>query len=193
MVLTGEGEQAFVGGADIAEMATISSPKMTRRFIEGVHQACAVVRGLRVPVIARVNGYAFGAGLELMAACDLRLAAQTAQFGMPEVLVGVPSVVEAALLPGLIDWDRTRRLLLLGETIGASQALDWGLVGKVVAPPELDSAVDAWLDRLVVARPKAMRAQKALIHQSELLPLARRFRPECPPSRPPGKAMNPRC
>ena len=95
-----------------------------------------------MPVIARVNGYALGAGLEVAAACDLRIASSNAVFGMPEVKVGIPSVVEAALLPGLIGWGRTRELLLFGENIDAATALAWGLVEQVVAPAELDAAVE---------------------------------------------------
>ena len=87
-----------------------------------------------MPVIARVNGYALGAGLEVAAACDLRIASSNAVFGMPEVKVGIPSVVEAALLPGLIGWSRTRELLLWGENIDAQTALAWGLVDYVVEP-----------------------------------------------------------
>ena len=79
-----------------------------------------------MPVIARVNGYALGAGLEVAAACDLRIASSNAVFGMPEVKVGIPSVVEAALLPGLIGWGRTRELLLFGENIDAATALRLG-------------------------------------------------------------------
>src|SRR5256885_16794912 len=96
----------------------------------------------RSPVIARVNGYALGAGLEVAAACDLRIASSNAVFGMPEVKVGIPSVVEAALLPGLIGWGRTRELLLFGENINAETALALGLVEQGVAPDPLHAAID---------------------------------------------------
>lgn len=90
-----------------------------------VHETCAAFRDLPVPVLARIEGYVLGAGLEVAASCDLRLTAADARFGMPEVLIGIPSVVEAALLPTLIGWGRARRLLLTGETITANQALAW--------------------------------------------------------------------
>ena len=111
VVLTGAGERAFVGGADIREMGEIDGPDAARGFITGVHRACAAVRACPVPVIARIQGYCFGAGLELAAACDVRIASETSELGMPEVRLGIPSVVEAALLPTLIGWGRTRRLL----------------------------------------------------------------------------------
>ena len=85
-----------------------------------------------MPVICRLEGYTLGAGLEVAAACDMRIAADNAIFGMPEVKVGVPSVVEAALLPRLIGWGRTSRLLLTAETIDAAKAEAWGLVEEVV-------------------------------------------------------------
>ncbi len=171
VVLTGAGEKAFVGGADIGEMAAIPDGDAARAFITLVHGCCRAVRDCPVPVIARVNGWTLGAGLELAAACDLRIAAETAQFGMPEVRVGIPSVVEAALLPGLIGWGRTRRLLLLGETISAAEALDWGLLERVVPPAGLDGAVEEWLAHLGAAGPLAIRNQKTLIRQWEDLPL----------------------
>ena len=130
-------------------------------FITLVHRTCDCLRELPVPVIARVNGYALGAGLEVAAACDLRVASSNAVFGMPEVKVGIPSVVEAALLPGLIGWGRTRELLLFGENIDAATALAWGLVEQVVAPAELDAAVEARLDALLSAGPQAVRLQKS--------------------------------
>jgi len=171
VVLTGAGNRAFIGGADIGAMAEIRERVAATHFIELVHRCCRVFRELPMPVIARVNGYTLGAGLEVAASCDLRIAAASAKFGMPEVLVGIPSVVEAALLPGLIGWGRTRRLLLLGETIGAEEALSWGLVERVVPDAELDAAVDDWLTKLLHAGPEAVRAQKKLIRQWEELPL----------------------
>jgi enoyl-CoA hydratase/carnithine racemase len=141
VILRGAGERAFVGGADIGELATLN-PDSARDFITLVHRSCDGFRRLPVPVIARVDGYALGAELELAAACDLRVASDRAQFGMPEVRVGIPSVVEAALLPQLVGHGRARRLLLTGEMIGAADALAWGLVDVVAPPAELDAAVE---------------------------------------------------
>ena len=145
VVVRGEGDKAFVGGADIREMGAITSPAEATAFIERLHGACRALRDLPVPVIARVSGYALGGGLELMAACDVCVASETARFGMPEVRVGIPSVIEAALLPQRIGWGRTRRLVMLGEIIDAAEALSWGLVEKVVPAADLDAAVEAWL------------------------------------------------
>jgi enoyl-CoA hydratase len=110
VVLTGEGSRAFIGGADINEMAALE-PASGRAFITLLHGVCTAVRRCPVPVIARMQGFTLGAGLEIAAACDLRIAAEGGKFGMPEVRIGIPSVIEAALLPQLIGWGRTRRLL----------------------------------------------------------------------------------
>ncbi|MGH7040870.1 MAG: enoyl-CoA hydratase [Acetobacteraceae bacterium] len=169
VVLRGEGERAFIGGADIAEMATLD-PAGARAFITLVHQCCAALRRCPVPVVARMSGWTLGAGLEIAAAADLRIAAAGARFGMPEVRIGIPSVVEAALLPGLIGWGRTRRLLLTGETIDAAQALAWGLVEQVVAADRLDAAVAHVLAGILAAGPRAIRLQKGLIAAWEDLP-----------------------
>jgi enoyl-CoA hydratase len=166
MVLRGEGERAFIGGADITEMATLDSER-ARSFITLVHQSCDCFRRLPVPVIARVSGYVLGAGLEVAAACDMRVASTEARFGMPEVRIGVPSVVEAALLPRLIGWGRTRQLLLTGDTIDAAAALQWGLVEDVVSPDTLDAAVERMLAGILESGPRAIRLQKALIQDWE--------------------------
>jgi len=171
VVLTGAGDKAFIGGADIREMAALDAER-AEGFITLVHRACDGLRELPVPVIARINGYALGAGLEVAAACDLRIASSNAVFGMPEVKVGIPSVVEAALLPGLIGWGRTRELLLFGENIDAATALAWGLVEQVVAPDQLDAAVEARLAALLAAGPRAVRLQKQLIRRWEDLTLS---------------------
>ena len=171
VVLTGAGERAFVGGADINEMAALPGPDAARAFIGKVHACCHAVRTLPAPVIARINGYCFGAGLELAAACDLRVAADGARLGMPEVRLGIPSVVEAALLPGLVGWGRARQILLTGETFSAREALEWGLLQAVAPAGDLDAAVERWLDQLLACAPGAVRAQKALIRAWEDLPL----------------------
>lgn len=170
VVLTGAGEKSFIGGADINVMAGLDKRK-ARAFITQVHETCDVLRKLPVPVIGRVNGYALGAGMEVVAACDLRVASTNAVFGMPEVKVGIPSVVEAALLPGLIGWGRTREALLLGENFDAETALKWGLVERVAAPAELDATVERWLASIFKAGPNAVRLQKELIARWEQLPM----------------------
>ena len=171
VVLTGAGERAFVGGADIGEIAMLDRER-AHAFITLVHRCCDAFRRLPVPVIAQIDGYALGAGLELACACDLRVASGRALFGMPEVRIGIPSVVEAALLPQFIGPGRARRLLLTGETIGAAEALSWGLV-DVVAPPEaLDKAVEDLARPILAAGPNAIRLQKSLILDWEELPTA---------------------
>lgn len=169
-VLTGAGERAFIGGANLHELATLT-PNDARAFITGVHRACAAIRALPVPVIARVNGYCLGAGLEIAAACDLRLAASHAVFGMPEVKVGLPSVVEAALLPRLVGWGKAAELVYLARTYDAEAAFRMGLVERVVALGDLDAAVEEWVDDLLEAGPRAIRAQKALLRVWEDEPL----------------------
>jgi enoyl-CoA hydratase len=172
VVLTGAGDRAFVGGADIDEMAAIASPDQARAFISKVHACCAAVRDLPAPVIAVIRGWCLGAGLELAAACDLRLADQSARFGMPEVKLGIPSVVEAALLPGLIGWARTRDLLIFGEVIDAQRAHRIGLIDELVEAPSLDAALAARLDALLTSKPRAVRLQKALIRRWEDLTMS---------------------
>jgi enoyl-CoA hydratase len=170
VVVAGAGEHAFVGGADIGEIAALDRDG-ARSFITAVHRCCGGFRRLPVPVIARIDGYTLGAGLELACACDLRVASDRSIFGMPEVRIGIPSVVEAALLPRLIGQGRTRRLLFTGETIGAAEALDWGLVDLVVPPASLDEAVETLARPILAAGPNAIRLQKSLILEWEELPL----------------------
>ena len=168
VVLAGEGSRAFIGGADINEMVALE-PASGRAFITLLHGVCTAVRRCPVPVIARMQGFTLGAGLEIAAACDLRIAASGGKFGMPEVRIGIPSVIEAALLPLLIGWGRTRRLLLTGETIDAAAALAWGLVEEVVSDEALDAAVERVLTDVLACGPNAIRLQKRLIAEWEEL------------------------
>src|SRR5881396_3371464 len=137
LILTGAGDRAFIGGADISEMAALDKSS-ARIFISRLHEACDALRQLPVPVIARINGYCLGAGLEIAASCDLRVAADHSTFGMPEVRVGIPSVIEAALLPRLIGWGKAAELIYTRESISAAEALECGLVQRVVPREQLD-------------------------------------------------------
>jgi enoyl-CoA hydratase/carnithine racemase len=171
VVFSGAGGKAFIGGADINHMAAMRHPDDGRRFITMIHKLCQAIRDCPVPVICRMEGYTLGAGLEVAAACDMRIAADNAHFGMPEVKVGVPSVVEAALLPRLIGWGRTSWLLLTAQNIDAATADRWGMVEQVVPAAELGDAVARCVDHIVEGTPKAVRAQKRLMRRWERLPL----------------------
>jgi len=169
VVFSGAGGKAFIGGADINHMAGMKSSEDGRAFITSVHKLCQAIRDCPVPVICRMEGYTLGAGLEVAAACDMRIAADNAVFGMPEVKVGVPSVVEAALLPRLIGWGRTSWLLLTAENIDAATADRWGLVEQVVPAAKLDDAIERCVDSIVEGTPLAVRAQKRLRRRWERL------------------------
>ena len=107
LVLAGQSQNSLIGGADIKEMATLDQIS-AEAFITRLRDLCEAVRAFPAPVIARMPGWCLGGGLEVAAACDLRIANHDAKFGMPEVRVGIPSVIHAALLPRLIGWGRTR-------------------------------------------------------------------------------------
>ena len=170
LILSGAGERAFIGGADIREMAGLDVDS-ARSFITGLHEACAALRNLPVPVIARFSGYCLGAGLEIAASCDLRVAADHSIFGMPEVRVGIPSVIEAALLPRLTGWGKAAELIYTGEAMTAQNAADCGLVQRVVPQKQLDQVVDNWTEAILQAGPRAIRLQKALLAEWQRLPL----------------------
>jgi len=171
LVISGAGDRAFSGGVDVNELGA-TAPATARAAITRLHRAITAVRECPVPVIARVNGYCIGGALELAAACDLRIAADHARFGMPEVRLGIPSVIEAALLPRLMGAGRARWLLLTGEMIDAAEALRWGLVERVVRLAALDIEVDQALEGILACGPEAVRAQKALNRAYEELPFA---------------------
>jgi enoyl-CoA hydratase len=169
VVFSGAGGRSFIGGADINHMTTMKHPEDGRRFLTMIHKLCQAIRDVPVPVICKAEGYTLGAGLEVAVSCDIRIAADNAVFGMPEVKVGVPSVVEAALLPRLIGWGRTSWMLLTAENIDAATADRWGLVEQVVPAAELDAAIERCVTSIVEATPKAMRAQKRLMRRWERL------------------------
>ena len=171
VVITGEGPKAFSGGVNVNELGA-TTPRTAREAITRLHRAITAVRECPAPVIARVNGYCIGGALELAAACDLRIAADHARFGMPEVRLGIPSVIEAALLARLMGAGRARWLLLTGELIDAAEALRWGLVERVVPAAQLDAEVDAALEAILAGGAQAIRAQKQLNRAYEELPFS---------------------
>jgi enoyl-CoA hydratase len=170
LILAGQSEKSLIGGADIKEMATFDQAA-AEKFITGLRDLCEAVRAFPAPVIARMPGWCLGGGLEVAAACDFRISAHDGKFGMPEVRVGIPSVIHAALLPRLIGSGRARWLVMTGENIDAATALAWGLVDVVAPEGGFDAAVEKTVDALLKCGPQALRAQKDLLRQWEELPL----------------------
>jgi enoyl-CoA hydratase/carnithine racemase len=171
LMISGQSDKSMIGGADIKEMAKLDQAS-AEKFITGLRDLCEAVRAFPAPVVARLPGWCLGGGLEFAAACDFRIAAHDAKFGMPEVKVGIPSVIHAALLPRLIGWGRARWLVMTAENIDAPTALAWGLVDVVAPEGGLDAAVERTAATLLECAPEALRAQKALLRQWQELPLS---------------------
>lgn len=169
VVLAGRG-RVFCAGADVGELAALNAATASA-FVGRVHRICAALRALPVPVVARLHGVVIGAGLEIAAACDLRIAAIGTRFAMPEVKLGIPSVVEAALLARLMGSGRAAWLVLTGEAIDAERAYEWGLVEEVT--DELDQTVGRVVQSLLAADRQALRVQKQLLQLWEEAPLGR--------------------
>jgi enoyl-CoA hydratase len=131
IILTGSGGRAFSAGVDLHQMKDLNSAD-AESFITALHGPARKLLTMAVPAIAAIRGPCLGGALELVLACDIRIAAVDAVLGLPEVRVGIPSVIEASLLPPTIGLGRARCLLLTGETVDASEALAMGLVDRVV-------------------------------------------------------------
>ncbi|MCY1287510.1 Crotonyl-CoA hydratase [compost metagenome] len=166
LVLRGTGDKAFIGGANIKELARLN-PETAVAFITRLHDLCEAVRDFPVPTIARLSGWCMGGGMEFAAACDIRIADEHANFAMPEVRIGIPSVIHANILPRLIGEGNTRWMLLTGSSINANKARDWGFVHEVVSNDALDGAVAHTVSEIIECGPMAVRAQKSLLRAWE--------------------------
>lgn len=164
VIVTGSGEHSLSSGVDVKEMKDLTVAG-AKKFLSNLHETITKVRRLSLPVIAAVNGYCLGGALELVMACDLRLASEKAQFGLPEIRLGLPSVIEAALMVGLIGLGPAQELLYTGDLIAAPEAQRLGLVNRVVPQTELPAAARAVAERLLALSPTAVRAQKEIIYR----------------------------
>src|SRR5437660_1049480 len=166
LIVTGGGDRAFVAGADIAAMSEMST-------IEGLefgrlgHRVMQTIEDLPIPVIAAVNGFALGGGLELAMACDLIIASEKARFGQPEInLALIPGFGGTQRLPHRIGHARAREFVMTGDIFDAKTALALGLVNQVVAPDELMSAARKLAERLASKSAVALRQAKAALRAS---------------------------
>lgn len=166
VVIAGSGEKTFVGGADIKELAQLT-PQSARVFISALHELCEAARDLPVPTICALQGWCIGVGLELAASCDIRVAADTAKFVMPEVKIGIPSVIQGAFLSRLMGEGRARWMMITGEHIDAEKAERWGLVTEVVPHAALAIACEQMAASIAKLSATGMRAQKRVLRTSE--------------------------
>jgi enoyl-CoA hydratase/carnithine racemase len=168
-IVTGEG-RAFCVGADLKDGAGAAGT-WPGSFWE-IPTINSFESGMEIwkPTIAAVNGHCLGYGLTLVCACDFVVAAEHAEFGFPEVRLGVPTIVGAIRLPGRIGWQHAMELLLTGERVDAHRAKEMGLVGRVVPAGRLMEEAGALAQRLVGAAPLAARATKEMAYRGRQLP-----------------------
>jgi enoyl-CoA hydratase/carnithine racemase len=171
-IVTGAG-RAFSAGADLRGGARPQggshweTPSMT-----------SLESGLEIwkPTIAAVNGYALGFALTLVAACDFVIASERAEFGFPEVRLGVPTIQGAVRMPKKVGWQNAMELLLIGERVGAERAKEMGLVWKVVPHDDLMAEARKLAGRLLLSAPLAVRATKEVAHRGQELPFVEAIR-----------------
>lgn len=158
-IITGAGEKAFCGGADIKNMI----PFMKEMRNRPGEFPTTLMRGLELwkPVIAAINGVALGGGLEIALACDIRIAAENARLGTPEVTLGlIPGWGGTQRLPRMVPWCKAAEIILMGKPIDAQEAYRIGLVNKIVPLPELMPTARKWAEDICKAGPLAIRAAK---------------------------------
>ena len=157
LVLTGAGDRAFVAGADISELSQNSAPA-AREVARSGQVLCDRIERAGKPVVAAINGFALGGGLELAMACTLRVAADTAKLGQPEINLGIlPGFGGTQRLPRLIGPGRALELLLTGDPVDANEAWRLGLVNRVVAPEQLREESLGLATKLAAKAPVAVR------------------------------------
>lgn len=167
LVITGAGDKAFVAGADINEL--VERDAIKGRDVSRFRQALfARIENLPFPVIGAVNGYALGGGLELALACNIRIASEKAQFGAPEVKLGIiPGDGGTQRLPRLVGLGRAMELILTGDFIDASEAHRIGLVNRVVPHEELMDNVMALAQKIASRPPLAVKFAKESVNRSQ--------------------------
>ncbi len=158
-IITGAGERAFCAGADINDMLPFLKEHRERPW----DFPPTIMRGLELwkPLIAAINGMAFGGGLEIALACDLRIAADTARLGLPEVTLGaMPGWGGTQRLPRLVPWCKAAEMMLMGKPVDAQEAYRIGLVNKVVPAEEVMPVAREWAEAICRVAPLAVRATK---------------------------------
>jgi enoyl-CoA hydratase len=171
LIITGAGDRAFVAGADIAAMVEMGVGEGLE-FTRLGHEAMSTIEDLPIPVIAAVNGFALGGGLELALACDLIVASDKARFGQPEINLGIiPGFGGTQRLPHRIGHARARELILTGDMFDAKAALEWGLVSRVVAGDQLLAEAHKLAEKIIVKSGFALRQAKLALRAAATMEL----------------------
>jgi enoyl-CoA hydratase/carnithine racemase len=183
IVLRGEGEKAFVAGADITEFPAlreqVEQAASEGGSARGIQKVAARMDAGRTPVVAAIHGYCLGGGLELAMACDIRIAADDAQLGQPEIKLGlIPGGGGTQRLPRLVGHGRALYLNLTGDPITGAQAYEWGLVERAVPRAELLDAALGVARVLAQRSPHSLGVLKRLASETRDLPLAEGLRRE---------------
>jgi enoyl-CoA hydratase len=161
IVFAGAGQAAFSAGMNIEAFAGLT-PARARALIGDLAQVMRAIRHSQVVTVAAVNGYCLGAAFELALACDLRVVAATASFGLPEIKVGVPSVIDAALLPAFVGLSKAREMVLTGDIYTLDQLPPGSIANVVAEPGQLTAAAESLLDRIATHPPAVTAAQRRL-------------------------------
>jgi enoyl-CoA hydratase len=165
VVLTGAGEKAFAAGADINELAALTPTEARETALRG-QALMDRIEHLGKPVVAAVNGFALGGGCELAMACTLRIAAENARFGQPEVKLGIiPGYAGTQRLPRLVGKGRALEMILSGEPVTAEEAWRIGLATQVVSLPELIPAAENAIRKILTNGPVAIRYALEAVHR----------------------------
>jgi enoyl-CoA hydratase/carnithine racemase len=172
LILTGAGEKAFVAGADINELA-VQTPTSGREHALAGQHVLDLIENMGKPVIAAINGFALGGGCELAMACTLRLAADTARLGQPEIALGlIPGYAGTQRLPRIVGKGRAMEVILTGTPITADEAFRIGLVNRVVPAAELMTEARALAGQLAKSAPIAMRYIINAVNKGVEIPFA---------------------
>ena len=170
-IIKGAGERAFSAGADISEFGTTPSPAIARQ-VRWERDLWGMFLSIPKPVIAAVHGFALGAGIEMAMCCDIRLASEDAQFGLPEVNLGmIPTAGGSQTMPRLILLGRVSEIILTGDRIDAEEALRIGLVNRVVPRPQLLAAAEDISRRIMSLDQRAVRYAKEAVTRGLDMPL----------------------
>ena len=165
VIITGAGEKAFVAGADIAAMKDMSSMQ-AKEFCDLGHRVMKLIENAHKPVVAAVNGFCLGGGLELALSCDFIYASENAKLGLPEVNLGIfPGFGGTQRLPRLIGKNRAKELIFTAKMLSAQEAYEWGIVNKVTPAADLLTTVQATVQEMLKKGPLAIQLSKQAVNQ----------------------------